>query len=145
MEKILSMLKDSYPSKEIDEAEDGLSEGDSVAYLNAELLATFESEVLSDVGTAKRDVIWIIVKETRRNLFLNGFKAAEEAVQDFYYQYFKYMQTHMVEAGTMDMILAMNVDKWSRSDPFMETCAHPIVRNLKYQEPLMIEELDCLP
>lgn len=59
-------------------------------------------------------------------MFLDSFGLAEEGVLDLSYQFIKYMLTHLVVGGSIDSILPLNFDKWSRSDAFMNAIAHRI-------------------
>lgn len=66
----------------------------------------------------------------------------DEEVQDSCYQFINYVLSHLVAAGTLDSILALNFDKWSCSDASMDAIAHRIASISSFLEPIMMRELD---
>lgn len=68
-----------------------------------------------------REVLRINDEKAPKDILLDGYDAAEDGVQDLSYQSVKYVVTHMLATGTMDSILALNFDRYSRSDAFLDS------------------------
>lgn len=54
----------------------------------------------------------------------------------------KFFLTHLVAAGMLDSTMALNFDKWSCFDAFMDAIAHRITNNPKFMEPIMMREFE---
>lgn len=137
------MLKDTEMSNAVEETEDSSNhkpEEDFATSLSAKLLSAIRYEVQSADGGAKRCVLRRIIEESLRDIFLDGYEAGLEKVQDPSYQFIKYVLTHVVAAGRLDAILVQKFDKWSHSDAFLVGIAHRIASSSKFLEPMMVRE-----
>lgn len=63
------------------------------------------------------------IEEALRDTLMDGYEEAEEGLQVLFYQFITYMLTPLVATGTLNSILALDFDKWSRSDEFMDKVA----------------------
>lgn len=113
-------------SRTVGDTEDHLSERDFVASLKAEVFAATESEVRLAVGAAKIELLWTDEEKTLRAIFFDGGGAVGEGVQNKTYQLINYVLTHLVAAGMLDPIIALNFDKWSHSDAFSGCNSAPL-------------------
>lgn len=73
---------------------------------------------------------------------MNGFEVEKSDVQYSSYQIIDYVLMRLVGVATLDSILALNFDKPSRLDAFMETIAHYVADNPKFLEPITMRVLD---
>lgn len=139
------MPKETSIFKTFKETEDSLpdkSKVDLLKSLKAELLTTMRAEVKSAVRLAKREILQTTVEDTIKDIFLDDRQSADEGVQDSCYQFMKFFLTHLVAGDMMNSIVALNFDKWSRSDPFMNEIAYRIASIRKLLISSMIREPD---
>lgn len=145
MEKMAYVPKDTHLSKEVDKTEDRTLQNpaaDLVLFLEPELQTTMKAEVQLAIETAMRELLRRTVEETLRNKFLDGHEATEERVKDSSEQFIKYVLTHFVATATLDSVLALNFDKWSSSDGFMDAIAESINKYWQLMEPIMIRMME---
>lgn len=63
-------------------------------------------------------------------------------MQDPFYHCIKYGMTHLVAAGKLNSILALNFDKWLCTDAFLDASVPRIDYNPKFFELIMMREMD---
>lgn len=80
--------------------------------MKPKLLTATKTNVPSVVGAPKREVLRSTVEKTLRDKILDGCEVEEDEVQESSYQFIKYVLAHLdlVATGTLDSILALNVD-----------------------------------
>lgn len=98
MSEVVGETKDNSPYK---------SEDDFETLSKKKGLMDMKAEILLAVGTAKRKVHRTTVDQA---IILDGHQAVEEGMLDPSYQLMKYVLTYVVAAGTLGLILGLNVD-----------------------------------
>lgn len=99
-------------------------------FLMVELFAAMNAGVHSAAGSAKRVVFWIIVVECLTDAFPDGYDPVGEDVRDRFYQFSEFVWPQFVLSGTLDLILALNLDKWWSFDVFMDRVAQKLANKV---------------